>query len=195
MDFGRTLLRTVVGALFVGHGTQKLFGWFGGHGLEATGGFFESLGLRPGRRHALAAGAAEAGGGALLALGFLTPVAAAALTGTMATAIRKVHGPKGPWNSDGGYEYNVVLAAAALALAEEDTGRPSVDAALWPGFKGPGLALLAAGAGVGGAFALTSDRMADLSMPRREDQVTFAVETEPVPAGNGSTGTPASARS
>ena len=55
MDLGRFLLRGVVGPLFVGHGTQKLFGWFGGHGPDATGGFFESLGLRPGKRHATAA--------------------------------------------------------------------------------------------------------------------------------------------
>ncbi|HET8953111.1 MAG TPA: DoxX family protein, partial [Solirubrobacteraceae bacterium] len=62
MDLGRLLLRGVVGPLFVGHGTQKLFGWFGGHGIEGTGGFFENLGLRPGKRHATAAGWAEAGG-------------------------------------------------------------------------------------------------------------------------------------
>jgi putative oxidoreductase len=179
MDFGRTLLRTVVGGLFVGHGTQKLFGWFGGHGPEGTGSFFEQLGLRPGQRNAIAAGAAEAGGGAMLALGFLTPVAAAALTGTMATAIRKVHGPKGPWVTDGGYEYNVVLATAALALVADGPGRPSVDAALWPGLKGPGLALLALGAGVGASYALTSDRLADLSMPRQEDQITFPADSVP----------------
>src|SRR4051812_30112144 len=123
MDFGKTLLRTVVGGLFIGHGAQKLFGWFGGHGPEGTGDFFDSLGLRPGRRQALAAGAAGAGGGALLALGFLTPLAAAALTGTMATAIRKVHGPKGPWVTDGGYEYNLVLATVALALTADGPGR------------------------------------------------------------------------
>ena len=78
MDLGRLLLRGVVGPLFVGHGTQKLFGWFDGHGVEGTGGFFESLGLRPGKRHAAAAGWAEAGGGALLTLGALTPLASAA---------------------------------------------------------------------------------------------------------------------
>ena len=72
MDLGRLLLRGVVGPLFVGHGTQKLFGWFGGHGVEGTGGFFENLGLRPGKRHATAAGWAEAGGGALLTLGAFT---------------------------------------------------------------------------------------------------------------------------
>ena len=71
MDLGRTVVRGVVGPLFVGHGTQKLFGWFGGHGPEATGGFFESLGLRPGRRHALAAGGAETAAGVLITLGFL----------------------------------------------------------------------------------------------------------------------------
>jgi putative oxidoreductase len=192
MDFGKTLLRTVVGGLFIGHGTQKLFGWFGGHGPEGTGDFFDSLGLRPGRRQALAAGAAEAGGGALLALGFLTPLAAAALTGTMATAIRKVHGPKGPWVTDGGYEYNLVLATVALALTADGPGRPSVDAALWPGLEGPGLALLAVGGGVGAAYALTSDRLADFSMPRQEDQITFGVEHAPV---NGSLSEPALGRS
>ncbi|MBV8958491.1 MAG: DoxX family membrane protein, partial [Actinobacteria bacterium] len=91
------LLRVVVGLLFVGHGTQKLFGWFGGHGLEGTGQFFENLGLKPGIKHARAAGAAEAGGGALIALGLLTPAAAAALIGVMSTAIRTVHLKNGPW--------------------------------------------------------------------------------------------------
>jgi putative oxidoreductase len=180
MDFGKTLLRTVVGALFVGHGTQKLFGWFGGSGPEGTAGFFEKLDLRPGRRQALAAGAAEAGGGGLLALGFLTPLAASALTGVMATAIRKVHGPKGPWNTQGGYEYNLVLTAAVLALAAEGPGRPSLDAALLPRFRGPGWALLALGAGVGGSLLATSERAAEITMPRQEDQITFA--GQPVPA-------------
>src|SRR3954452_17449785 len=97
MDLGRTALRFVIGGLFVGHGTQKLFGWFGGHGLDGTGGFFESLGLKPGKRNALAAGIAEAGGGALLASGVALPLAGAAITGTMATAISHVHAAKGPW--------------------------------------------------------------------------------------------------
>src|SRR5207247_3673648 len=75
---GRLLLRVTVGSIFVEHGTQKLFGWFGGHGPSGTGQFFESLGLRPGRRNAIAAGIAEAGGGALLVLGLATPAAASA---------------------------------------------------------------------------------------------------------------------
>ena len=94
--FGRLLLRLAVGGFFIGHGTQKLFGWFGGYGLEGTAQGFESLGLRPGKRHALAAGAAEAGGGALIALGAATPVAASVLTATMLTAINRAHLKNGP---------------------------------------------------------------------------------------------------
>jgi len=155
MDIGRTSLRIVVGSLFVGHGTQKLFGWFGGHGLDGTGGFFESLGLRPGKRHATAAGAAESIGGALLALGALTPVAAGLITGTMITAIRKVHAPKGPWVTEGGYEYNLALIAAMAAITETGPGSPSVDAKLLPGLKGKGLALATLGAAVAGSYLVT----------------------------------------
>src|SRR5690348_10539195 len=97
MSFGIAILRAVVGGLFIGHGLQKLLGKFGGHGLDGTAGFFESLGLRPGKVHATAAGAAEAGGGALLLAGAATPVGAAAVTGVMTVAIKTVHAPKGPW--------------------------------------------------------------------------------------------------
>lgn len=160
MDIAKLALRGTIGSLFVGHGTQKLFGWFGGHGPEGTGGFFESLGLRPGKRHAVAAGAAEAGGGALLILGAATPVAVAALTGTMATAIRKVHGPKGPWVTDGGWEYNAVLIAAIAVLAESGPGSPSVH----PNWHGKGWALAAVAAGVAASFL--NDQ---LSAPAPED--------------------------
>ncbi len=129
MKLGLFALRAVVGGLFVGHGLQKLTGKFGGHGPDGTGQFFESLGLRPGRQHALAAGAAEAGGGALIAAGAFTPLGAAMLSGTMVTAIRTVHAPKGPWISDGGYEYNLVLLAAVFAIADAGPGLLSLDAA------------------------------------------------------------------
>ena len=155
MNLGTAALRGIVGPLFVGHGTQKLFGWFGGHGIEGTAGFFESIGLRPGRKHATAAGAAEAGGGALLALGFLTPAAAASLIGVMSTAIRKVHGSKGPWVTDGGYEYNLALIAIMVALADVGPGDLSFDHALGIEVKGPLVALLALAAGIGGAAVLT----------------------------------------
>src|SRR5947209_19205048 len=127
MRIGRLLLRAALGGFFIGHGTQKLFGWFGGHGPEGTGQFFEQLGLRPGRHHALAGGASEAGAGALMLTGFLTPHASSAITATMLTAIKRVHLKNGPWASDGGYEYNVVVIAAALALAEVGPGPLSID--------------------------------------------------------------------
>jgi len=120
MQFGLLVLRLVVGALFIGHGTQKLFGWYGGHGVEGTGGFMESLGYRPGKRYALLGGIAEAGGGLLLFLGLLTPLAAAAIIGVMINAIFAVHVENGAWAQDGGYEYPMVLALA-------DGGALSVD--------------------------------------------------------------------
>jgi putative oxidoreductase len=163
MDFGRTLLRTVVGGLFVGHGTQKLFGWFGGHGPEGTAGFFESLGLRPGRRHAMLAGAAEAGSGALLALGLLTPVAASGLVGVMTTAIQRVHARNGVWSTDGGYEYNLVLLAAVAAVTERESG-PS-----WA------LAQLLAGAAGSVAMSELAKRQAAESEPSRgEDEPAWS---------------------
>jgi putative oxidoreductase len=156
MQVGLALLRMIVGGLFMGHGLQKLAGWFGGYGLEGTGQFFESsLNLRPGKAHAAAAGAAETGGGALLAAGLDTPLGAAALSGTMITAIRKVHAPKGPWNSDGGYEYNLVLLAIVFALSDIGPGKLSLDAALGRERKGLQWALgqLAAGA-IGSAMGI-----------------------------------------
>src|ERR671939_594797 len=87
MDVGRLLLRLTIGGTFCVHGTQKLFGWFGGYGPDGTGQFFESLGLRPGKRNAIAAGATEAGGGVLIALGLATPLAAAGLSAAEITAL------------------------------------------------------------------------------------------------------------
>jgi putative oxidoreductase len=155
MKLGLTILRLVIGVLFLGHGTQKLYGWFGGPGLDGTGQMFESLGLRPGRKHATMAGAAEAGGGALLALGLFTPAAAAALIGVMSTAIRTVHLKNGPWVAEGGYEYNLTLIAILVALADLGPGEFSLDRALGLEVNGPIVALLALAAGIGGAAAMT----------------------------------------
>jgi putative oxidoreductase len=154
MTLGRLILRATVGGFFVGHGTQKLFGWFGGHGLDATAGMFEKLGLRPGRTNAIAAGAAETTGGALAVLGLATPGAAGVLTATMLTAIHRVHLKNGPWSTNGGYEYNAVLIAAALALAEVGPGTPSLDERLGITFSGPKAVLAALAAGVGGALGV-----------------------------------------
>ncbi|QEC49389.1 DoxX family protein [Baekduia soli] len=182
MSLTTTALRGVIGPLFVGHGTQKLFGWFGGQGPDATGGFFEQLGLRPGRRNAIAAGAAEAGGGVLLTLGAFTPLAATLVSSTMITAIRKVHAPKGPWVTEQGWEYNAVLIAAVTALAEHGPGRPSVDARLLPGFKGRGWALASLGAAVAGSYLVDV-----LSEP--------AASTEPPASPNGAAPAPETAGS
>jgi|SRR5215217_4518676 len=155
MDLGRAITRFVIGPLFVGHGTQKLFGWFEGHGIEGTAGFFESLGLRPGKRHATAAGMSETAGGALLTLGALTPLASTLITGTMITAIRKVHLKNGPWSTNGGYEYNLALIAMTATLTEVGPGRPSIDSALFPRVRGTGWALAALAAGAAGSYLAT----------------------------------------
>ena len=160
MRLGMTILRVTVGGLFVGHGTQKLFGWFGGSGLEGTGGFFQSrLGLAPGRHHATAAGLAEAGGGALLATGFLTPLGALLTSSTMATAIRLVHARNGLWNTRGGAEYNAVLMASAFAITAAGPGRWSLDAAHGHERWGDGWAVAQlAGALAGSALAVEAGR-------------------------------------
>jgi putative oxidoreductase len=151
VKLGLALLRMIVGVLFMGHGLQKLAGWFGGHGLAGTGGAFESMGLRPGKVHAAAAGVSETAGGALLASGFLTPLGASLLSGTMITAIRKVHAANGPWVANGGYEYNLVLIAIVFALTDVGPGRWSLDEALGTSRRGPGWALAQLGAGVAGS--------------------------------------------
>lgn len=126
-DPGLLLIRLVVGLLFIGHGLQKLAGWFGGAGLGGTGGWLESLGLRPGRFWAFVAGAAEVVGGALFALGLFVPVSALLLTAVMATAIARVHAPRGLWIDRGGYEYNLVLATTALGVALVGPGAYALD--------------------------------------------------------------------
>jgi putative oxidoreductase len=181
MKIARALLRVVVGGLFVGHGTQKLFGWFGGPGLDATAQGFESLGLRPARRNAIAAGAAEAGGGALLAGGLATPLAGSVLTATMITAINRVHLKNGPWAGNGGYEYNLVLIAAAIAVVEVGPGALSLDKALGRERTGTAWALGALGAGAIGALgAHLAAESAPVPAPAPE---TAAVESDaPEPA-------------
>ena len=186
MDIGTVAIRGVVGPLFVGHGTQKLFGWFGGHGVEGTAGFFENVGLRPGRRNAIAAGATEALGGLLLTLGAFTPLAGTLISSTMVTAVRKVHAKNGPWVTDQGFEYNIVLVAAITELVERGPGRPSVDARLFPNLRGTGWALASVGAAVAGSYLI--DRVNDAaSAPAPEPTAPATAEElrftkEPTPA-------------
>ncbi len=161
MSLGLLVLRVVVGLLFFGHGAQKLFGWFGGHGLSGTGQFFESMGFPQGKRQAFLAGFFEAAGGLLIALGLVTPFAAAALIAVTTVAVIKVHFAKGVWVTNGGFEYNAVLVAIAFALAGVGAGNWSLDHAIGLHVHGVAWALGALGAGIlGGLLPLAEARLA-----------------------------------
>jgi putative oxidoreductase len=146
------VLRLVVGLLFAGHGAQKLFGAFGGAGIDGTAASFGQIGLRPARVQATAAGCAELGGGLLLALGLLAPLAAATITAVMVTAILTVHARNGIWNTEKGFEYNLVLIAVAFAVVGAGPGAWSLDGALGLGLGGTGWALAALAAGLAGSI-------------------------------------------
>jgi len=128
-DLGLLLLRLGTGGVLAAHGSQKLFGWFGGGGIEGTGAAMEAMGYSPGRQSATMAGLAEAGGGALLALGLATPAAGAAAAGAMVGAAA-VSAPNGFFAAAGGYEYAASLALTAAGLAITGPGRISLDHAL-----------------------------------------------------------------
>jgi putative oxidoreductase len=153
MPVARLATRVVIGGLFIGHGTQKLFGWFDGPGMDGMTAGMEGMGMHPARANAYAAGITETTGGALLALGLATPLAAASLTGVMVTAIRKVHLANGVWASKGGYEYNVVLIAAVTAMTETGPGELSLDHLLGIEKKGVGWALAALALGAAASTA------------------------------------------
>jgi putative oxidoreductase len=194
MRLGIAVLRMIIGVLFMGHGLQKLKGWFGGPGPEGTAQMFEGLGLRPARRHATAAGVAETAGGALLAAGFLTPVAGATLTSVMATAIHKVHGGNGPWNTSKGYEYNLVLIGALLGIADTGPGRLSVDAALGIERSGPAVAVAQLAAGLAGsAAAIAIGKRAEAPEPEPEPAAGPPQEREPYRPRFAQRGRPATA--
>jgi putative oxidoreductase len=170
MSVGRLVARTVIGGLFIGHGTQKLFGWLGGPGPAGTAAMMESLELRPGKVHALVGGVTETVGGSLLAAGLATPLASAALTGVMTTAIKKVHLPNGPWAANGGWEYNAVLIGAVTALAETGPGTLSLDHLLGTERSGPAWALAALATGVGtAALTMAIGRRGRSSLPPATD--------------------------
>jgi putative oxidoreductase len=126
VSYGLLLLRVVLGGTLFAHGAQKLFGWFGGHGRQGTAGFFGALGFRNAALMAVMAGLAETGG-LLLALGFLTPLAAFGIAVVMIVAIATVHWTKGFFAGNGGYEFNLLILASAVALAATGPGRFSID--------------------------------------------------------------------
>ena len=130
MDYasiGLLAIRLVFGLTFAAHGAQKLFGWFGGYGVEGTGGFFESVGIRPGKPMAALAGLGEVAGGLLLALGLFVPVAAVLIVAAMVVAIVKVTGKNGYWITAEGYEYSLAIIAVAVGVALTGPGAYALD--------------------------------------------------------------------
>ena len=174
MNLALLVLHVVVGLLFFAHGAQKLFGWFGGYGIQGTAGFFDQIGLRPGRLHATVAAIAETLGGLLLALGLFTPIGSALVIAIMVAAVITVHWQKGFFNTEGGYEFNLTLTAAVFALAGVGPGEWSLDNVFGIDWTGTGWALIALGAGiVGGVGAVIHGRAGSTSP---------AHQTPPTPA-------------
>ena len=124
------VLRVILGVIFVAHGAQKLFGWFGGQGLKGTADFFDGVNIKPGNVWAPVAGGVEFSGGLLVLAGLLTRLGALGLAGTMVVAIAKVHGKNGFFAQNGGYEYNLSILGMAAALVLAGAGQYSVDDAL-----------------------------------------------------------------
>ncbi len=130
MDIGLLLARVILGLALGAHGAQKLFGWFGGYGLKGTGGFFESLGFRPGTLFALAAGLGELGGGLLTAAGLAGPVGPALMILVMLVAMVSVHWANGFFAQANGIELPLLYLTAALAIAVAGPGAYALDRAI-----------------------------------------------------------------
>ncbi len=162
VDLGMLVLRLALGPMLVLHGANKVWG---GGGLSGTAGWFESLGLRPGRLHARVAAATELVAGVLVTLGLFTGLAATAFVGLMTVAALTDHRGKGFFVFKGGWEYVAVVAMVAVALAVVGPGAWSLDAALGLPLSGPWWGLVAAVGGVAAAGAL-------LALFRRPDPGT-----------------------
>ncbi|WP_151733599.1 DoxX family protein ['Paenibacillus yunnanensis' Narsing Rao et al. 2020] len=131
VSVGLLLMRLVIGIAFIGHGAQKLFGWFGGYGPKGTGGWMESIGIKPGVAMAVAAGVLELVGGLMFTLGLLTPLAALLIAGAMLGAMIKVHAPNGFWSTNNGIEFPLTLLVVAVGVALAGPGAISLDAVLF----------------------------------------------------------------
>ena len=160
LALGLLIIRLVLGLTVAAHGAQKLFGWFGGSGLEGFGKVMERLNIRPAHPFALLAGLGEFGGGLLVALGFLSPAGPLIVMGAMAVAILTVHISKGFFNSGGGYEFPLLIFAGSLALSIMGPGPYSLDAALHLSLPEPAAWIVFALLSAGGVIAaLTSRRL------------------------------------
>src|SRR3954451_8766538 len=161
-DLGLLFVRAAFGGALVAHGAQKLFGAFGGGGIDGTAAMFEMGGFRPARQHAMMAGLGEAGGGALLALGLATPAAGAAVAGTMGVAA-DLHRPNGFFAQKGGFEYPLILGAAGAALAVGGPGNLSVDRLLGNRLNRPWMGLFGLAAAAAAATTVVRRRQAALA--------------------------------
>jgi putative oxidoreductase len=188
VDTGLLVLRVVVGLLLVGHGAQKLFGWFGGGGLTGTAWYFRSVGYRPARLMAGFAGGAELVGGAGLAAGFMTPLAASAVIGTMLNAGVAVHRRNGLWAVDNGYEYPLVIAAAAITLSFTGAGAASLDARLGLGGASIESGLFAVALGLVAGSVVLARRAAPRSAAGPASKLRHS-KTVPVPEAAAEAGT------
>lgn len=168
MAYGLLLLRLVTGGTMFAHGAQKLFGWFGGGGIRGTAGFFGGLGFRAPLVLAVFAAFGETGGLAFAA-GLLTPLAALGIVVVMFTAIGVVHWSKGFFNAGGGYEFNLLLLTAALAVTGTGPGRFSLDRAIGWDDNITGAWWMLGVAGVAAAFAA-----ANLLVLRRRERLQTA---------------------
>ncbi|GIV90249.1 MAG: hypothetical protein KatS3mg055_2767 [Chloroflexus sp.] len=173
MDLGLLILQVVIGLLMMGHGAQKLFGWFGGQGLRATADWLASMGLRAPRFWALMAGLAEFGGGLLFALGLFHPIGPLAIIAVMIAAIALVHWSHGLWISNGGSEYSLVLTVLALVMGLWQPGAYTLDRVLGIALPQPqtfwvGLIIVLLGL----AFALFGRQRRAMATPHRAGQAT-----------------------
>lgn len=176
-DLGLLIIRISLGGTLVAHGTQKLFGWFGGHGLSGTTGGMEAMGFHPPKISAAMAGLGEAGGGALLALGLATPVAGAASASTMLAA-GAVHKPAGFFATEGGYEYSAILGLAGAAIAISGPGRYSLDRVLRDRLNRPWMAVVALTALGSASAAIIARRRMTLDSAAPTDQVEEGEQAE-----------------
>jgi putative oxidoreductase len=169
LSLGLLVLRVVVGLTMAGHGAQKLFGWWDGPGLNAWTQGVAKMRIRPAVPFAWLAALAELGGGLILALGFLSPLGSLAVIGTMLVAIATVHWPNGFWNAKRGYEFNLTIIAAVVAIGLAGPGTYSVDQAI--GFRVPEPATFLVGVivvilGVAGMLAFRSPKPAVQPKPQ-----------------------------
>lgn len=166
---GLLVLRLVVGLTLAAHGAQKVFGWWGGPGIKAWTEGVARLRIRPAVPFAWLAALAELGGGLLLAFGFLSPLGSVAIIGTMLVAIATVHWPNGFWNAKRGYEFNLTLIAAVVAIGLAGPGSYSVDHAFGLNLPEPitfVVGLVAVVLGVAGMLALRTPKPADQPKPQ-----------------------------